>query len=269
MPFISVRDIQMYYEVRGEGPHVMFVSGTGGDLRRKPNVFNHSIAEHFEILAFDQRGLGQTDKPDAPYTMFDYAADAVALLEALSWKSCQVMGVSFGGMVAQEFALRYPKRVEKLVLACTSSGGAGGASYPLHELLLGTPLRERAVKMIELLDTRYDKAWQTNHPRQFKVMINQRVSRWKLIEDEPVRVMGLRRQLEARKEHNTYDRLPTLRMPVFICGGKYDAISPPENLRALEDQIPNSQLEFFEGGHGFLLQDQRAYQSIINFLLEE
>lgn len=268
MPFISVRDIQMYYEVRGEGPRLMFISGTGGDLRRRPNVFNHSLAEHFEILTFDQRGLGQTDKPDTPYTMFDYAADAAALLEELTWESCLVMGVSFGGMVAQEFALRYPNRVEKLVLACTSSGGTGGASYPLHELLLGTPLRERAVKMIELLDTRYDKAWQTHHPRQFKVMIDQSVSRWKLIEDEPVRVMGLRRQLEARMYHDTYDRLPNLQMPVFICGGKYDAISPPENLRALQGQIPNSQLEFFEGGHGFLLQDQRAYESIINFLLK-
>ena len=268
MPFISVRDIQMYYEVRGEGPRLMFISGTGGDLRRKPNVFNHSLAEHFEILAFDQRGLGQTDKPDAPYTMFDYAADAAALLVKLSWESCLVMGVSFGGMVAQEFALRYPKRVEKLVLACTSIGGTGGASYPLHELLLGTPLKERAVKMIELLDTRYDKTWQTHHPRQFKVMIDQSVSRWKLIEDEPVRVMGLRRQLEARMHHDTYDRLPKLQMPVFICGGKYDAISPPENLRALQGQIPNSQLEFFEGGHGFLLQDQRAYKSIITFMLK-
>jgi 3-oxoadipate enol-lactonase len=258
----------MYYEVRGEGPRLMFISGTGGDLRRRPNVFNHSIADYFEILAFDQRGLGQTDKPDSPYTMFDYAADAAALLEALSWKSCLVMGVSFGGMVAQEFALRYPKLVEKLVLACTSSGGSGGASFPLHELLLGTPLRKRAVKMIELLDTRYDKAWQTDHPRQFKVMIDQSVSRWKLIEDDSLRVMGLQRQLEARRDHDTYDRLPSLQMLVFICGGKYDAISPPENLQALQDQIPNSQLEFFEGGHGFLLQDKRAYQSIINFLLD-
>ena len=268
MPFILVRDIQMYYEVRGKGPHLMFISGTGGDLKRRPKVFNHSIAERFEILAFDQRRLGQTNKPDAPYTMFDYAADAAALLEELSWKSCLVMGLSFGGMVAQEFALRYPKRVEKLVLACTSSGGAGGASYPLHELLLGTPLRERAVSIIELLDTRYDKAWQNNHPRQFKVIIDQSVSRWKLIEDEPLRVMGLRRQLEARMHHDTYDLLPYLQLPVFICGGKYDAISPPENLRALQDQIPNSKLKLFEGGHGFLLQDQRAYPSIINFLLK-
>ncbi len=269
MPFITVRDIQMYYEIRGEGPPLIFISGTGGDLRHRPNVYNHPIAEHFKILAFDQRGLGQTDKPDAPYTMFDYAADADALLEALGWNSCLVMGVSFGGMVAQEFALRYPQRIEKLVLACTSSGGAGGASYPLHELLLDTPLRERSVKMIELMDTRYDKIWQTEHPRQFKVMISQRISRSKFIEDDPKRAIGFRHQLEARRHHDTYDRLPNLKMPVFICGGKYDAISPPENLRVLKEQISNAHLEFFDGGHGFLLQDPRAYQSLIDFLLKE
>ena len=268
MPFTTVQDIQMYYEVRGEGPRLMFISGTGGDLRLKPSVFNGPLSERFEILAFDQRGLGQTDKPDVPYTMGDYAADTDALLEVLGWKSCMVMGVSFGGMVAQEFALRYPQRVEKLVLACTSSGGAGGASYPLHKLS-GVPLRERAIRMIELLDTRYDKAWQAAHPRQFKVMVDQRVSRYRFDEDEPGRAIGARRQLEARMNHNTYDRLPHLQMSIFICGGTYDGISPPKNLRALCWQIPKAQLEFFDGGHGFLLKDPRAYQHVIDFLVQK
>ena len=93
---------------------MIFISSTGGDLRHRPNVYNHPITENFEIMAFDQRGLDQTDKPDTPYTLFDYAAKADALLEALGWNSCLVMGASFGGMVTQEFALRYPQRVEVL-----------------------------------------------------------------------------------------------------------------------------------------------------------
>lgn len=268
MPFTIVRDIQMYYEVKGEGPRLMFISGTGGDLRRKPNLFNSPLAERFKILAFDQRGLGQTDKPDTPYTMFNYASDADALLEALGWNSCLVMGVSFGGMVAQEFALYYPQRVEKLVLACTSSGSAGGASYPLHELS-GLKLEERAIKMIELLDTRYNEAWQEAHPKQFKVMVDQMISTYMFGAEEPGRAMGARRQLEARIKHDTYDRLPNLKVPVYLCGGKYDGISPPENLRALCDRIPNARLEFFEGGHMFLLQDLRAYKCVIEFLIQE
>src|SRR4030067_2326169 len=134
MPFITVRDLKMYYEIRGKGKHLLVISGTGGDLRRSPNIFEMPVAQHFEILAYDQRGLGQTAKPDIPYTMVDYADDANALLDALGWDHCLLMGISFGGMVAQEFALRYPQRVERLVLACTSSGGAGGGSFLLHEL---------------------------------------------------------------------------------------------------------------------------------------
>ena len=109
MPFVNVRDLKMYYEIRGKGPRLLVISGTGGDLRRSPSIFETPIAQHFEILAYDQRGLGQTSRPDIPYTMIDYADDANALLDAVGWDRSLVMGISFGGMVAQEFALRYPR----------------------------------------------------------------------------------------------------------------------------------------------------------------
>src|SRR4030065_1553835 len=142
MPFVTVRHLRMYYEIRGKGPRLLVISGTIGDLRRSPNIFDTPIAQHFEILAYDQRGLGQTSRPDIPYTMVDYADDANTLLDRVGWSHGLVMGISFGGMVAQEFALRYPHRVERLVLAFTSWGGAGGSSYPLHELA-HPPLRDR------------------------------------------------------------------------------------------------------------------------------
>lgn len=245
----------------------MFISGTGGDLRLRPNVFDSPLASHFEILAYDQRGLGQTEKPDIPYTMADYAADADGLLEPVGWNRCHIVGVSFGGMVAQELAVSYPHRVMKLVLACTSSGGAGGASYPLHELSK-LPPKERAARLIELEDRRLDKAWQTGNPEQFQDMIHRRVERSMWDENESGRDVGARHQLEARIGHDTYDRLPKLRMPVFICGGRYDGIAPSRNLQALHGQIPGSRLELFEGGHTFLDQDPRAYERIIDFLQE-
>ena len=139
MPFISVGDIQIYYRIQGKGPRLLVISGTRGDLRQKPSIFDSPLAAHFEILAYDQRGLGRTDKPDIPYSMADYAMDAAGLLDALKWDDCHVMGISFGGMVAQEFAIRYPRRVERLVLACSSSGGLDGNSYPLHEFTDLTP----------------------------------------------------------------------------------------------------------------------------------
>ena len=265
MPFASVRDIRMYYEIRGQGPHLLFIGGTGADLRRRPNVFDFLLHSHFEILAYDQRGQGQTDKPDIPYTMADYAADADGLLEAVGWRSCPVMGVSFGGMVAQEFALRYPDRVERLVLCCTSSGGAGGSSYPLHKLA-NLPLSERARRFVELSDTRCDDAWQAANREPFQERVDQALAAFTMNSDDPGREIGSRRQLEARRRHDTYDRLPNLRIPVYVCGGHYDGITPAANLRAIKKQIPNAKLELFEGGHQFFLQDPQAFDRIIAFL---
>jgi 3-oxoadipate enol-lactonase len=265
MPFVSVRDIRMYYEIRGTGPRLLFISGTGGDLRRSPNVFEFPLANHFEILAYDQRGLGQSDRPDVPYTMEDYAADANGLLEAVGWDHCPVMGVSFGGMVAQEFALRYPQRVERLVLACTSSGGAGGASYPLHELA-GLSLEEWVQRVVELSDTRRNAAWQAANPGEFKALVDETLAGLKVGADEPGRQAGARRQVEARKNHDTYNRLPSLQMPVYICGGSYDGIAQVSNQQAMQKQILNAQLELFKGGHLFFLQDPRAFERIIAFL---
>ena len=131
MTFICARGLDIYYELRGAGPRLLVISGSGGDLRR---TAASQLPAQFATLTYDQRGLGQTTIPDGPYTMADYAEDADALLEALGWDRCLVMGTSFGGMVAQEFALRFPGRVERLVLNCTSSGGAGKPSYPLREL---------------------------------------------------------------------------------------------------------------------------------------
>jgi 3-oxoadipate enol-lactonase len=265
MPFIQVRDIRMYYEIHGTGPRLLFFNGTGGDLRSRPGIFDSPLAERFQILAHDQRGLGQTDRPDIPYTMADYAMDTDALLEALGWDRCNVLGISFGGMVAQEFALRYPRRVLRLVLACTSSGGAGGDSYPLHEFADLSP-RERARRVIPIRDKRCDAAWQAANPRQFQKLVDQYVNGLLVGAEEPGRKTGARRQLEARMGHDVYDGLPNLRMPVFICGGRYDGISPAANLEAIHKQVPHAHLELFEGGHLFFLQDSRAFERIAVFL---
>jgi 3-oxoadipate enol-lactonase len=265
MPKVKIRDIEMYYEVKGRGPELLYIGGTGGDLRDKPNIFDSPLSEHFKILAYDQRGLGQTDKPDKPYTMADYADDACQLVQSIGWKSSHVIGVSFGGMVAQEYALRYPNMVEKLVLACTSSGGKGGASYPLHELSRLSS-EERAEIRIGLLDNRLGEGWRRSNPEKYRETLNQMMAPSRF-EDEPGRAVGARRQLKARRDHDTYDRLSQLRMLAYICGGRYDGLSPPENLESLHRQIRGSTLEFFEGGHMFLRQDQNAFKKIISFLL--
>ncbi len=267
MPFVFVQDLQMYYEIRGAGPRLLYISGTGGDLRRSPNAFDSPLTEQFEVLAYDQRGLGQTDKPDRPYTMADYAADAEGLLQAVGWDACAVIGISFGGMVAQEFALQYPSRVERLVLGCTSSGGEGGASYPLHELA-HLSAQDWARRVVELSDKRRDVAWQAAHPQEFQALIDEMLATRTVGADEPGKVVGARRQIEARQGHATYSRLPQLTMPVLICGGRHDAIAPVENQKALLRQISSARMALFEGGHLFFMQDPRAFEEISAFLKE-
>ena len=268
MPRIRVRDIDVYYEIHGSGPRLLFIGGSGGDLRQKPGVFDGPLVRQFEVLSYDQRGLGQSSTPAGPYSMKDYAVDAAALLEVVGWTECLVMGVSFGGMVAQELVCQFPEVVERLVLACTSSGGTGGASYPLHELQeLGE--EERILRLIGISDSRNDRQWQDAHPEALAALIHLAKRRAATGADEPDRDIGQGLQFAARKEHDVYDRLRDFALPVYICAGLYDGIAPPDNQHQLERNIPGAELEFFEGGHMFLIQDKTAFVKIAAFLLSE
>ena len=265
MPRIRIRNIELYYEVQGSGPRLFFIGGSGGDLRDKPGVFDGPLIEYFEVLSFDQRGLGQSDIPEGPYTMQDYGEDAAALISALDFAPCLVMGVSFGGMVAQELVCRYPEHVKRLVLACTSPGGAGGSSYPLHKLQ-DLPQAECAVLMTEISDTRYDAAWREANPEAAEKLMEMALARMKANGGDES--LGPRLQLEARSSHDTCDRLSDVSMPVYVCAGSYDGIATPSNQHALAGALSNSTLEFFDGGHLFLLQDASAFGKIVDFLLE-
>jgi 3-oxoadipate enol-lactonase len=268
MPFVTVGDLEIYYERGGSGPRLLFLSGTGGDLRRRPSVFERPIGQQFEILTLDQRGLGQTLGPERDYEMAEYAEDAIGLLDAMGWDRCHLMGVSFGGMVGQEIAIRYPERVNRLVLACTSSGGAGGASYPLHLHVTDT-LPERAARQVRLSDLRRDDDWCAAHPDEYRTVVEQTLAGALVGADEPGRLEGYGRQIMARSRLDTWDRLPRIVAPVFVCGGRYDGIAPVANQLNLLRQIPNARLELFEGGHAFLNEDPRAYGRVIAFLKGE
>jgi 3-oxoadipate enol-lactonase len=263
MPFATIGDLAMYYERIGEGPPLLFISGSGGDLRNKPNQMDGPFRKHFDMLSYDQRGLGQTAKPDVSYSMADYADDAARLMDHFGWASAKVIGVSFGGMVAQEFVLRHPQKVERLVLACTSPGGAGGASYPFHAIEhMGREARAR--HMIGINDTRRDAAWAKANPEQYEQFVAMGAA--DPFADEPGRAMGYHRQLKARSHHDTYDRLSQIDCPVLIAAGRYDGIALPAAQEAMAARIKGATLQFFDGGHMFMLQDRAAIPAMIGFL---
>ncbi len=265
MPFVQLDRLKVYCEREGSGPRLLFISGSGGDLRAKPGMFESPLAASFDLLAYDQRGLGQTDTPGGPYSMRDYADDAAKLLDAISWSDALVIGVSFGGMVAQELALRHPKRVSKLVLACTSSGGAGGASYPLHEIAQ-LPLEERILLQMSISDVRHNTQWQHAHPDAVERTLAWGRTAANLGGEVSARSSGAILQLDARRHHDTWARLPDLRMPVLLCAGRYDGIAPVGNMEAMARRIPKSELRVYEGGHLFLIQDRTAYPDIVGWL---
>jgi 3-oxoadipate enol-lactonase len=265
MPFAQLGDINLYFERAGSGPPLLFISGTGGDLRNKPNVFDGPLARRFDLLAYDQRGLGRSDKPDLPYSMADYADDAAALMAHQGWDQALVIGVSFGGMVAQELVLRHPKRVKRLVLACTSPGGEGGASFPFHEIehLRG---EARARHLIPISDTRRDDAWAAANPELYAQFIA--MGSADPYADEHGHAMGAHRQLEARAGHDTWDRLPDIACPVMVAAGRYDGIALPATQEKMAARIPGATLQFFEGGHLFMIQDRTAARAMADFLTQ-
>jgi len=264
MPTLHANGIDIYYERRGEGPRLLFLNGSGSTLETS-RVLIDLFTPHFDVVAHDQRGLGRTDIPPEPYTMADFASDALAVMDDVEWERCRVVGVSFGGMVAQELAVTAPERVERLALVCTSPGGAGTSSYPLHELV-DLDEEARTDAHVRLLDTRFDDEWLATHPSD-QALVNMMHGR-RAGERSADQVRGERAQLEARSHHDVCNRLGSVTCPTLVASGRYDGIAPPSNGVAIAERIPGSDLRVYEGGHAFFAQDRQALPDIIGFLTD-
>ena len=264
MPLLKTARLEMFVEEKGQGSPVLFVSGTGADLRVKPNVLDGPLAKNFRVIAYDQRGLGQTHKPPGPYEMEDYSKDAIALLDSLGIGQVHLVGVSFGGMVGLHIALQFPERLKKIVLCCTSPGGAF-ASFPFHDLPDDQNATERAMQLLEFNDLRHTKSWQESNSNRVEAIIQ--ITESRLINDHatPEYKRGYREQIRARAQHDVVADLEKIKSETFICAGLYDGIAPKENQKILE-KIPNSRSEFYNGGHLFLIEDSKAWRDIIDFL---
>lgn len=238
----------------GNGPPLVVLNGTASDLRNAPNALAWPIAEHFDVLTFDHRCLGRSEQhdPSQQPSMADFADDALALCDQQGIDEFALLGISFGGMVAQELAISAGSRVRRLALACTSSGGAGGASYPLHK---GPPN-----------GTSYDLTlWDSRAGTDDAV--TKLITRLYGLRDRPsTPPPGLVQQLTARARHDTFDRLNQITTPTIVAHGRFDGVAPPSNSEAIAAQISNSVLAAFDGGHPFLWQDRGAWPTVIDFL---
>jgi pimeloyl-ACP methyl ester carboxylesterase len=262
VPTALVNGIELYYERAGAGPPVLFLNGSASTLATIAPLLA-VMARRLDVLAHDQRGLGRSAVPPGPYSMAQYAADALGLLDVIGWTTCGVVGVSFGGMVAQELAVTAPDRVDRMALLCTSPGGGGGSSFPLHELTGLAPSRRDEIGTT-LLDTRFSPEWLAAHPAD-RVLVDTMAQRRAAASSEEVR-RGEAEQLEARRHHDVWDRLGRVTCPTFVAAGRFDGIAPPANSEAIANRIPGATLHVYEGGHAFFGQDRRAVVEIIEFL---
>ena len=265
MPTLRTGDLDLYFERGGAGPRLLFLNGSGSTIEAS-RLLLAPFLERFDLAVHDQRGLGRTSVPPGPYSMADYAADAAALLDHLGWSTASVVGISFGGMVAQELAATWPERIERLALLCTSPGGEGGSSYPLHELAaLGED--ERNEIAVRILDTRFTSEWLAEHASDralVEMMAERRRGSSEASTDEGRR--GEVEQLDARRRHDVYDRLPAITTPTLVACGRYDGIAPLANGEAIAARIPGAELRVYDGGHAFVAQDPKALPEVIEFL---
>jgi 3-oxoadipate enol-lactonase len=248
VPKARVNDIDMYYEIHGEGEPLVLIMGLGGDHFRWFRILP-LLAENFKVITFDNRGVGKTDKPDIPYTMKMMSDDVAGLMDVLGIDKAHIFGISLGGMIAQNFALIHPDRIISLMLGCTFCGGKHTASSEgtgpgvLDPSLIETMLPEERV--VEMMPALYSREFIDNNQDFVDIQIE-------YAKNNPPDIVGYRRQLGAAGTHDTYDRLPEIKLPTLVIAGDADALILAENSRIIASRIPDSELVILEGmGHGF------------------
>jgi 3-oxoadipate enol-lactonase len=262
VPTAHVNGIDVYYERGGDGARLLFCNGSFSTLATTGMLVD-VFRGRFDTVAHDQRGLGRTEIPPGPYSMADYAADALALADHVGWDTFRLVGISFGGMVAQEIAVTAPGRIERLALLCTSPGGEGGSSYPMHELREMDPV-ERGAVSLRIMDTRFTPEWLAEHPAD-RMFVEGLANRPGVAPGSDAE-RGEREQAAARAHHDVWDRLERITCPTLVAGGRYDGIAPLANGEAIASRIPGAELRVYEGGHGFFAQDRTAFPEVLDFL---
>jgi len=257
MPKIRVGDIEVYYVEAGSGAPVVLIMGFGGD-HLAWGFQMRALAENHRVVAFDNRGAGQTDAPDVPYTMAMMAADTVGLMDALGIDRAHVIGVSMGGMIAQQLALDHPDRVRSLHLGCTLARPDAymralvGAWREMRRCL-GREAMLRAVGLWLFSPSTY------NQRPEFVEMLFQNA----LANPYPQTLTGFVRQGDAILGHDTAARLGGLRCPTLVTVAEDDILVPPRFSREVASLIPGATLRVLPGaGHVYFWEQPDAFNAL-------
>jgi len=255
MALAKVGDIELSYERAGSGPPLLLIMGMSGTMHHWGEPLLDELRRDFDTIVYDHRDIGESSRTGEPFTIAALAEDAAGLLDALDLESAHVMGISMGGMVAQELALAHPERVRTLLLGCTYCGGEGSAlagEDVLRRLAEGMSSgdRERAIRT----------AWEVNVSEEFAADEDAYARFLAAGMRYGVPVPIIMEQMRAIAGHDTSGRLADLRPPTLVVHGTADQMLPVENGRMIAELIPGARLEIFEDvGHLFFWEEpQRA-----------
>jgi pimeloyl-ACP methyl ester carboxylesterase len=262
MPRARINGVELAYDLQGTGEPLVMIHGAQGDRSMFAGIVP-MFANQFRVLTFDQRGSGQSEKPDMEYSITMLADDTATLMDHVGFASAHIIGVSMGGMIAQEFALRHPKKTRSLVLGCTTPGGPkvvriGGNALTRAYSTEPLSAEERGKALAEAAFT---KGYIEKHPEIIPAMIEMRRQR-------PIDPVALGHRMKAAFAHDTYDRLPQITCPTLVITGKDDALISWENSRILAERIPGAKFVLLEpAGHVFWTeQPEQSRDALLAFL---
>ena len=248
MTHLTVGGRQLFHQRSGSGTEpLLLIQGMSGTHLAWGEPFLAGLAQDFDVVAYDHRGIGRSDPVTEPFTIAELAVDAAGVLDALGWETAHVAGISMGGMVAQELALAHPDRIRTLTLGCTYCGGEGSELAPpdtLAKLSAGfrSGDRELAIRTGFEVNVSAGFAARPGAYETFRAMAKALPA--------PLPVIML--QMQAIGGHDTSARLPSLTMPTLVVHGDADRMLPVGNGRMIASLIPGATLEVLAGvGHMF------------------
>ena len=265
MPKIVSNGIELYYEIHGQGKPLVLISGLGYSVWQWHRMVP-LLAEQFQVITFDNRGVGQSDKPAGLYTAQMLAADTVGLIDGLGIEKAIILGHSMGGFIAQALALDFPQRADKLILCSTNFGGSHHVPVTAEALKVLTDVSSDPLTRFKNgLVVSTAPGWAEKHPELIQEWIEWRISN--PIEPGPYQAqlaigLALLDNTAAFEE-----RLFQINIPTLILFGAYDKVAPPENAFLLAEKIAGSQVVIFpDAGHFFPIEiPETASETVTNF----
>jgi pimeloyl-ACP methyl ester carboxylesterase len=215
------------------------------------------FAPHFRTIVFDNRGAGRTDQPDEPYTMRQLADDTARLMNVLQIRQAAVLGVSMGGMIAQELAINSPERLSCLILACTHFGGKDAIHPPpeMQAAMAAGSAASAEQRQLQLQAAFSDETIE-RHPE-----LIERVNEIRAV--HPMAPHALKRRMQALAAHDTADRLQSIAVPTMVLTGSEDRLVAPANAQMIAGRIPNAVLKELPGGHVFFIEHPELFNPLV------